>query len=126
MFGNGWLKGSTGTTLPARRTRWKEYVLCFIDQWSPELFDEPILLVGQIVYKRDGSEPFKDVCGPWDLWEAFLKWCPGKASEKLKDVLCPKFLADRPIKSMKLIARPLYPIKSIEALREMMDKVKNL
>jgi hypothetical protein len=82
--------------------------------------DEPILIVSNITYKSKGSDP-KSVCDEWDGWNAFFKWCGKRVYDEVMsfEPVDPQ----QRIESVRLIARPLYSIKSMQEVEGVMDRV---
>ncbi len=83
---------------------------------------EPLFIVGQLDYKieSDGDDA-KQKLYVWDLWDGFFD------KQALYTVLHPQNVGedakDR-IKTMKLIAVPLYSIKDIEQVEALMEQVR--
>jgi hypothetical protein len=90
---------------------------CFFD----DRIDEPILLAAQIQYQLAANKPVKDLCQAWDAWDLFFE--PPGERKRLSEVhICRKFWRDT-VQWGKVLAMPLYSIKQIEDVEQMVKKV---
>lgn len=93
---------------------------CFVHAGAPEMIDEPLLLVGRIKYLGTNAS-LDDLCDEWDLWEAYMTWLPDRETGK---VLSPTPPAKKPIEWVRILAVPLYSIRKIEDVRDLVDQVR--
>jgi hypothetical protein len=82
--------------------------------------DEPILIVSNITYKSKSSD-LKSVCDEWDGWYAFFDWGGKLVYDEVisLETLDPQ----KRIESARLIAKPLYSIKSMQDVENLMDRL---
>lgn len=82
--------------------------------------DEPLLLVAEIKYGVKISD-IKTACREWDLWGIFFDWGGQRVFNQVLQFgpIDPQ----KRIESAKLIAKPLYSIKSMEEVAALMDQV---
>jgi hypothetical protein len=95
---------------------------CFICANGHEDFDQPILVVGQIAYSVADGQSLRDVCDAWDLWYAFLNW---NEDRRLGEVLWPVPESDGRIEAVKVIGVPLYTVKGIQMVNDLMEQVRS-
>jgi hypothetical protein len=90
---------------------------------EPALYEEPLLIAGQIKYHLGEGESVKDVCNEWDVWKAYFKWCDNR---RVDDVISFRRSSDEEGRTewFKLCAIPLYSIKSIEQVGQLMERVR--
>ena len=84
---------------------------------DPPLCEEPLLIGGRIKY-RQGS-----ACEHWDLWSAFFKWQEDRSLDKVISVTRKPEEESR-MDWFKLLAVPLFTIKSIQNVEELMARVR--
>lgn len=85
------------------------------------LFNQPLLIVGQVLYVQAADASVTDACKQWDLWEAFFNW---SAERTLKSVLMPESQDTGRIEWVKLMAVPLYEIEKMADVERLMQKVR--
>ncbi len=86
---------------------------------------EPLLLVAQIRYSYKPGDPeppvLRDRCDEWDAWSLYFSW--GESRELGKVHAYGGSDAGR-IEWARLVAVPLFSIRRIEDVVEMMDRVR--
>jgi hypothetical protein len=86
----------------------------------PPMPDEPMLIVGRIKYRLADDADIRSVCNGWDLWGGAFEWSkppsPGEVT-RLTDV------GKGRIEWMKLVLAPLYSIKSMKDVEQLMKSV---
>ncbi len=82
--------------------------------------DQPLLLVAEIRYAERASD-IKTVCREWDLWGLFFDWGGQRVYDKVLSFPAPD--PTKRIESAQLIAEPLYSIKSVDEVAELMNRV---
>jgi len=84
--------------------------------------DEPILLAAQIQYQPAPNKLLKEQCMAWDVWDLFFE--PRGERKPLRSVYsCRSFARDN-LQWGKVLAAPLFSIKRVEQVEEMMDEVR--
>jgi hypothetical protein len=89
---------------------------------DPPPYDEPLLLVGQVKYRVSSDTPTQSLCQPWDIWYSFFEW--GEKPLRLDTVLLLRNLAESRIEWSKVIACPLYSIRSMDDVVALLKKVR--
>ena len=85
--------------------------------------DQPLLLVAEVRY-ADKSSDIKTVCREWDLWGIFFDW---GVQRNYNEVLSFTSIdPDKRIESARLIAKPLYSVKSVDEVAELMKQVSTI
>lgn len=74
---------------------------------------EPILLLGQLKYAGDRAK--------WDLWDAFFDWGQGTP---LGNVAGLQGITGDRIEWLKIVAIPLYSIRSVDDVMAWMERVR--
>lgn len=90
---------------------------------DPDLAEEPLLICGQIRYRLGADQKVESLCKEWDLWKAYFKWCE---NPRLDEVIAFHQIADEGGRTewCKVCAVPLYSIKSIDQVTELMERVR--
>jgi hypothetical protein len=82
--------------------------------------DQPLLLAAEIRY-ADQKSDIKTVCREWDIWGIFFD----SGGRRIYDEILSSLVPDptKRIGSAQLIAKPLYSIKSVDEIAELMKRV---
>lgn len=97
--------------------------LCFLG--TKVAREEPVLIVGQIAYRLEAGQGLADVIYGWDLWYLFADNCPSLAYGEVHSS-GPLTWQDggKSFDGFKLIAVPLYSIRSMDDVVALMDRVR--
>jgi hypothetical protein len=95
---------------------------CFHDVEKHSLV-EPLLIFGRIQYHLDADDAIRDVCKGWDLWYALIDWADPFELHQVLTPVPPELDADR-IEWLRLIAVPLYSVKSMDDVVRLMKTVR--
>lgn len=88
---------------------------------EPPRQDEPLLIVARIHYTIKRSTPLRSVCDPWNLWNAyFIAW----ENRCLNKVIALNTGLDDYISKLTMIAVPLYSIKAVHDVEQLIHKLR--
>jgi len=96
-------------------------IMAYFFSRGPYDHEEPLLIVGRIQYHLDGDAVIKGVCQEWDLWYALFDWGAGL---ELSRLLTPESPDKNRIEWIRLIAVPLYTVKSMDDVVNLMKQVR--
>lgn len=88
--------------------------------FTEDEIDEPLLIVSNITYNTIAAD-VKSVCQEWDPWYAFFEWGGKRVFDEV--LLFETIDPQKRIQSARLIAKPLYSIKSMEDVDNLMNRV---
>lgn len=92
--------------------------ICFCDK--KRQFEEPILLVGQLMYRVPEGESAKSICSEWDIWDAFF-W--ENRNPGLDEVLV-RHDPSEGIEWQKVLGVDLYPTQSLKSVNDLVERVR--
>lgn len=89
---------------------------------APPLHDEPLFILAQMKYRvGDGDSAEPPDCREWDIWESYFTW---NTDHQCGKVIRLNDVGDGRLEWVKVISAPLYSIKSIKDVEQMMSKVR--